>query len=581
VLLVVVDALRPDHVGANGYPLDTTPRLDRLAANGVLFNECRSTSTWTRPAVSSLFSGVGPMVHGVERRGLRKPSPVSVLQPSFETMAELFRRHGFSTMAFTSNPNVGESAGLTQGFDEVTRCAQFGPGLVDDFLRWLDLPFLDRTALVQRLSRRKENLLPAVEQLARRLPMGFSGSVRARHLELKQAVNDGQRRCVSLPLARVPRTGGPYLLGMAHRVGTLVGARVIGSSGFRMNLLPSTTGQDPEVETLQWVTTADDDLSLEVCFAPASRSFGLSSMFLVPSAAARPEVVSKWFAYLHLLNPHLPYISMHSDIERFRADDYGGQPIPIPPEALDLVVRQRVPDTEDLRVYRARYDASVHDADEGFGRIVDHLEKLRLLDDTLIVVTADHGEQFLEHGWLSHGGKPYDELLRVPLIFYYPKGLASGVRVAGAVSLLDLYPTLAEILRFDPTELLAGRSLRAALTGGRERAPSRPFVTTHTSMAATDTSRTDVVVEEGLKLLVSSGPDGETRAELYDLRTDPGETRNLSQERPEDVCRLQGLLDAERRRQKEQRSHALKVAPVSAPDESTLRLLEALGYAEE
>ena len=444
VLMVLIDAVRPDHLGAYGYSRPTSPNFDRLAATGALFEECRSTSTWSKPALASLLSGFSPMIHGVEKGGLRETQEVRSLSLAFETLPEFLKRHGFSAITYTGTPHLSAATGLTQGFDHVARGAQFGPGLVNDFLRWLEPP-----------------------------------------------------------AASSPPTVQP------------------------------------------------------------------------PSARTSP-----WFAYVHLMNPHLPYTSSDHHQRLFSAESYGDEEVPIPAAALAAVGGQAVRGTDDLRVYRARYDAAIHEADEGLGRIVGALRDQGLLEDTLILVTADHGQQFLERGGLSHAGQPFEELLRVPLLISYPRLVRQGIRVPGPVSLLDVYPTIADLLRLEPPAGLQGRSLRGALTGSDEKAPAGAFVTTHTPMSARNRLRTDVVVLDGLKLHVTRQPNGDTRNALFDLRSDPLEKVNLAGERPEDVERLLAVLEEMSRRADELRP-VPSPTPVEIPDDPAVTLLlEALGYLE-
>jgi arylsulfatase A-like enzyme len=111
ILIYLVDTLRADHLGAYGYELDTSPRIDALAADGVLFENARAQTSWTRTAVVSLFTGLLPQVHGVNRRA-------DALAPSVKTLADRLSEHGYRTAGILTNGNVSENFGLQQGFDE-------------------------------------------------------------------------------------------------------------------------------------------------------------------------------------------------------------------------------------------------------------------------------------------------------------------------------------------------------------------------------------------------------------------------------------------------------------------------------
>ena len=111
ILIYLIDTLRADHLGAYGYELDTSPRIDAFAAEGVLFENARAQTSWTRTAIVSLFTGLLPQVHGVNRRE-------DALAPSVETLAERLSEHGYRTAGIVTNGNASENFGLHQGFDE-------------------------------------------------------------------------------------------------------------------------------------------------------------------------------------------------------------------------------------------------------------------------------------------------------------------------------------------------------------------------------------------------------------------------------------------------------------------------------
>jgi len=107
-----MDTLRADHVGAYGYPRPTTPRIDRLAAESVLFADAVSQSAWTRPAHSSMFTGLYPAEHGVLDMASR-----AKLDPALATLAGTLRASGYATAAFTGGANMSAHFGFGTGFD--------------------------------------------------------------------------------------------------------------------------------------------------------------------------------------------------------------------------------------------------------------------------------------------------------------------------------------------------------------------------------------------------------------------------------------------------------------------------------
>ncbi|MCP3915346.1 MAG: sulfatase [bacterium] len=149
-----------------------------------------------------------------------------------------------------------------------------------------------------------------------------------------------------------------------------------------------------------------------------------------------------FFLYLHFLDAHWPYpvpdeyatlFTDGADVERFRGKDWR--------ELRDAVNhgREQLSDA-DLEVLLALYDGAIRYIDDELGRLMDHLERSGLAEDTIVCVVSDHGEEFLEHGRIGHGHGLYENLLSVPWILHVP-GRGAG-RVETPCSLVDLFPTL-------------------------------------------------------------------------------------------------------------------------------------------
>ena len=165
------------------------------------------------------------------------------------------------------------------------------------------------------------------------------------------------------------------------------------------------------------------------------------------------------------------------------------------------------------------------------------LKQRGLADDTMVVVTADHGEEFWDHGSVGHGHSVYDELLHVPLIVRVPGLTESGARVPDAVGLVDVMPTVLDALGEKIPPELVGRSFLPALRGEAEPRAARGGFGLLPRLAHARDRR--------LKLV----QHGTERATLYDVRSDPGETQDLASRAP-DRARLRARVarpDARRR----------------------------------
>lgn len=132
VLLIVWETTRADHLSAYGYPLRTTPNLDALAREGVLFEQHSSAAPWTLPSVTSIFTGLDPSAHGVREFE-------DVLPAKAETLAERMQAQGYHTAALAVNSIFEANRGLEQGFDHYFGQGDVsGPQLLQELQSWLD-----------------------------------------------------------------------------------------------------------------------------------------------------------------------------------------------------------------------------------------------------------------------------------------------------------------------------------------------------------------------------------------------------------------------------------------------------------
>ena len=156
------------------------------------------------------------------------------------------------------------------------------------------------------------------------------------------------------------------------------------------------------------------------------------------------DLATPMFAYIHTVDPHAPYHPKGID-RRFADDNPGGLHEAAYRNPHQFNHPPRGIGDRDVTHLRALYDGGVSQADRQFGRFVEMLRFLNLYEDSLIIFTSDHGEEFNEHGGFDHSRTLFEELLRVPMIIKLPRQARGGSRISARVSIVDIAPTVVEI----------------------------------------------------------------------------------------------------------------------------------------
>jgi arylsulfatase A-like enzyme len=327
LLLISIDTLRADHLGCQGYHRDTSPNLDQLAKEGVLFENLTAAAPWTVPSHMSMFTSLYPSVHGVQTVSDR-------LGEGVPTLAQCLAQSGYLTAAFVTGPVLNHRLGFNRGF-------QF----YDDFTANLT---------------------------------------------------------VTHKLASIYMTGSEL----------------------------------PMVVTNPIITD-------------------LATQWLQKHSRER------FFLFLHYWDCHYDYVPPPPFDKKFDPDYTGKEDGRHLFERQQEIVQQI--SARDLAHLVALYDGAIAHTDEHVGKILQLLQDLGLSEKTLVIVTSDHGEGFLEHGRLLHGNSVYEELLHVPLVMRLPGVIPAGKRIAGNVSHVDLMPTALGLLRLAGAAQMQGIDLSPAI----------------------------------------------------------------------------------------------------------------------
>jgi arylsulfatase A-like enzyme len=241
-----------------------------------------------------------------------------------------------------------------------------------------------------------------------------------------------------------------------------------------------------------------------------------------------------FFLWLHYFDPHVPYSA---------------------------------PGRFNIRIPSSPYHAEVASADEEIGRVIDAVVELGLRDDTVVVLTSDHGEGLGEHGELTHSYFTYQSTMRVPLIFWGPKSFAQGARVESLVRNVDIAPTLLDLLGVEVPEPMQGVSLAPLLFGKSDGVDLLAYGESIELAKTFAVAPLRFVARGRFKYVHKVVPA------LYDLEADPGETTNVAAEHPEVVARLSAELAALLAS-----GQGANAEAQTAVDAQTRARLEALGY---
>lgn len=282
----------------------------------------------------------------------------------------------------------------------------------------------------------------------------------------------------------------------------------------------------------------------------------------------------RWFCFLHLYEPHGPYLPPPPYRGLFKSDDPGPELTNIPPYQV-IADGDRKPLTR-LGAYVDLYDGEIRYADDILRAVLAKVDLRR----TVVVVLSDHGEVLGgRHHVLDHGGETWEEAIRIPLVIHVPG--TPPRRVAAPVETIDLLPTLATALGVtDPAATAGtGRNILLPETEMNRGVPRPQFAASRASSVRhadrgyrlSREHRIHAIRRDGVKLVRYPASVGEDYFELYDLVADPGETVNRVAERATEARSLRSLLDAW-----EGRATALPGAPAADPE--TLEQLRSLGY---
>lgn len=404
VILITIDDLRADHLGCFGYSRNTSPNLDSLATEGILFLQAISNGPGTRPSFQSILTSTYPLMYGGYEYLLDKRT----------TIAEVLKENRYSTAAFHSNPFLSRFYGYHRGFD-----------MFDDNIGVKRLGSNDAKQKIIDKLRTNEKLFAIIKRMY---------------------------------------------------------------SFFKSVELPYATADMINRKAITWMKTNQD----------------------------------KFFLWLHYMDVHSPFVPPYNHLREFHPHHISRWEML---KLNEMINKPNEISKDELKTLIDLYDGGIRYLDDAIGSFLNELKETGILDSTIIIVTSDHGEEFKEHGGLGHGPKLYDVSLHVPLIFYIPEFMDKNAAIKNQVSLLDIAPTILDLIGIQQNENFQGTSL-VPIIKGHQKSSGVISEVSHggNSLKIDPTKRKISYRTENWKYI----HDEENNCcELYDLQSDPNETKNL------------------------------------------------------
>lgn len=410
VLFIVLDTVRAQSLSAYGYSRPTTLRLEKLAKNGVLFEQAIAPTPWTLPSHATMFTGRFPHELSID---WEEP-----LDATYPTLAEDFRDQGYATAGFVAN---------------MIYCS-YEQGLNRGFTHYEDYPV-------------------SIRELA------LSSSL------VSNIVN-------------------------SHAVRRLAG---------NYDVLDRKSAAQVNHDFLRWLSHNNQ---------------------------------KPFFVFLNYFDTHEPYLpsppfdskfNQTTPRRTYRVTRWAHEGARLDKETMSPA---------EIQAELDAYEGSIAYVDQELGLLFDELSRQKILENTLVIITADHGEQFGEHGLFTHGNSLYLQTMRVPLLISFPAHVPANTSVREAVTLRDLPATIVDLVQLGNKDRFPGNSLAQFWNGTTNTniATRSPLLSelnlgpfTHPHEPAFLGNMRSVVIDRKHYILNGDGSE-----EVYDIDSDPHENKNLA-----------------------------------------------------
>jgi len=435
VIVIILDALRPDHLGCYGYFRNTSPNIDELTKESILFKTAFSQSSHTLASHMSIFTSQYPSTHNII-----EPLEDISLNPNTMTLTQILKMNDYTTVWI--GPLYDENLDLKRGFE-----------------RGFDYFF---------------NI-----ELEKKKTYYWKGAV--------DWIEENENKKFFMFLYNF-KIHDPYtpLMESVLKFTDMPNKKIISSDIELFNITTNKIISNPSIIFKDSVIKENQHL----------------------------------FSNKTLLRYSLPFLCKnYSNLHRNCFNLYEEM----------FWKNINLSDDSDINYIKLLYDSEIYEADQDVKKLIDLLKREKLMDKTILIITSDHGEEFMEHGRVDHGATLYDEVTHVPLIIWIPN--VKGKEVSSLVQGIDIMPTILDLIGIDSPKQVQGVSLLPLIEGGVK--PLNKYIYTELFGYLASIRSTNWKYITNFKKI----------EELYNLDKDPIEKNNLIKTEPEIAEHMKNKLE--------------------------------------
>ena len=401
ILFIVLDSLRADHLSLYGYPLDTSPNLDKFAKDSVVFDNAVSAGAFSLTSHASFFTGKYPFHHKATKSNQK-------LDDKETTLAEILRAKGYNTAGFVGSVFLKAKYGFAQGFNTYKSRA--------DFFEYMNTYQSFNIRSVLRL------IIPGFER------------------------------------------------------------NILNTDGHGIS-------EEMNRDIFKWLGK---------------------------------NKAGPFYMFINYMDVHEPYDSVGKEFRKY----FTNETVDYREIVKATGIKRHGNISEDLVNHMVGlYDAEIFYLDRNLQKLFDKLDELGIKNNTIIIITSDHGEEFYEHGGFGHSATLYEEVIHVPFIVHYPKEFIPQ-RIEERVEIISILPTVLDVLNMAIPEDIDGASLVPLIKNTGEY--KRRYAVSQISGRPYLDQPDQYSISDGSWKLIEVSPEKEDMpSSLFNLKTDPQEQNNL------------------------------------------------------